>query len=136
MMDLAVCFTKNKTTCKQESNCKPIWRSDGLGSLLIPVGRWRWGSRLPLCLPQCGWTLRVDGIPSRPKISLHSYLEGDLREHLHLKTPLQPAQTHLLNKLTLISEEASIKEHDARGDLCADGSRSLSLCQDSICASG
>ena len=133
---LAICFTKNKNACKQENKCKPIWSNDCPSSLLILVERWRWGWRLWYRLPRCGWTVAgTFCVPSWLTISPHGYLERDLRERLHLKTPLQHAQMHLLNKLTLISEEASIKENDTWGDLRAVGTCRLSLCQNSICAS-
>lgn len=75
-------------------------------------------------------------IPPPCPLLLHSYLTTDLRGYPNLRTPLQDAQTHLLNKWTLISEQVLIIEIDAQGDLRAVCTRSLSLFQHSICASG
>lgn len=80
-----------------------------------------------------GWAgIGMSCIPSQFTVSLHSCLERS-EEHLHLQTPPHHHQTQLLNKWTLISEEALIKEDDAGGERGTPGTWSLSLCQNSIC---
>lgn len=104
-----------KAWANRRMKCKPLWSSDCLSSLLIPV-EWRVEGREVVMLPSVGMGRDWDVLHPFPIHSIPSQLfRKRSEEPLHLQTPPHHHQMQLFNKWRLISEEAWIREDDAGG---------------------